>query len=234
MDELDRIFAAYSEEEGFENVLLRYKIREVLRFAQGPAILDVGCGVGLLCRALAGQAESVAGVDGSPAKIARARQVNRLPNVTYECAMFDAWKPSRSFNTLVATNVLEHVENEASFLAKCNTLLLPHGRLVLAVPNATGLNKRIGKQMGLIKDLFALTDADIAKGHRRIYDRHRLEAAVTAAGFEILHSGGILLKPLSHRQMESWDLKIVDALYEVGKELPDYCSSLIVVGTKSD
>lgn len=62
--------------------------------------------------------------------------------------------------------------------------------------------------------------------------RQNLEADATSAELSILYSGGILLKPLSIRQMETWDLKVVDALYEIGKELPDYCSSLIVVATK--
>jgi len=36
----------------------------------------------------------------------------------------------------------------------------------------------------------------------------------------------VLLKPLSNSQMESWDPDIIEALYEVGKELPDYCSPI--------
>ena len=54
---------------------------------------------------------------------------------------------------------------------------------------------------------------------------------VTTGGFQVERAGGILLKPLSHQQMESWDIRVVDALYEVGKELPEYCSSLMIVAT---
>ena len=83
--------------------------------------------------------------------------------------------------------------------------------------------------MGLINDFYELTSADLAKGHRRVYDLLALEEEFLSVGYKILHLGGILLKPLSHKQMEAWDLRVVDALYEVGKQLPEYCSSLLIV-----
>jgi 2-polyprenyl-3-methyl-5-hydroxy-6-metoxy-1,4-benzoquinol methylase len=229
---LDRIFDEYSEEIGFESVLIKYKIREVMPFVLGPAALDIGCGVGILCRTLSSTMEYVVGLDGSPAKIARARAFYSAPNVMYICSLFESWSPTQKFNTIVATNVLEHVEDVSVFLGRCQSWLSAAGRLIITVPNALGLHKRVGRSMGLIEDYFALTEADRGKGHLRIYDRQRLEADVTAAGLSIMHSGGILLKPLSHRQMEAWDPRIVDALYEIGKELPDYCSSLMLVATK--
>jgi 2-polyprenyl-3-methyl-5-hydroxy-6-metoxy-1,4-benzoquinol methylase len=230
--DLDQIFELYSEERGFEHVLLKYKTREVLRYVRGPTVLDIGCGVGFLCQSLLGMAERVIGLDGSPAKIKRAEALNQSPSVEYVCAMFDEWKPETSFDTILATNVLEHVPDAGAFLRRSLSLLVPGGRLIVTVPNALGLHKRIGRAMGLIDDFYALTPADLAKGHTRIYDRARLEVDFRAAGFEILHSGGILLKPLSHQQMEGWDPRMVDALYEIGKELPDYCSSLLLVGTR--
>ena len=232
MKELDQISTNYSEEEGFENVLLKYKTCEVLRFVRGPAVLDIGCGVGFLARILAGEVERVVALDGSPVKIERACQINPAPNISYVCSLIEDWTPPFPFDTIVATNVLEHVPDAGAFLRRCRDMLAPGGRLVVTVPNALGLHKRIGHAMGLIEDFYALTPADLGKGHLRVYDRRILEAEFAAAGFTLAHSGGILLKPLSHRQMESWDAPVVDALFEVGKELPDYCSSLIVVGAK--
>ena len=231
--ELDKIFENFSEEEGFEKVLLKYKTLEVLRFVRAPSVLDIGCGIGFLARILAGEAKLVVALDGSPAKIERASQVNAAPNITYVCSMIDDWTPSHIFDTVVATNVLEHVPDAGAFLRRCYAMLGQDGRLIVTVPNALGLHKRIGKSMGMVDDYYALTAADLAKGHHHVYDRQILEQEITAAGFNIVHSGGILLKPLSHSQMESWDAKVVNALYEVGKDLPDYCSSLIVVGQKA-
>lgn len=232
MDQLDRIFEKYSEEQGFENVLLKFKIRSVLPFVLGPSVLDIGCGVGFLCGLLSEQVETVVGLDGSASKIARAKVLNAAANISYVCTLFEDWTSSERFATIVATNVLEHMADAQTFLGRCRELLSPGGRLIVTVPNALGFHKRLGRYMGLTDDLYALTEADREKGHFRVYDRQQLEAEISSVGFDILHSGGILLKPLSHRQMETWDLKVVDALYEMGKELPDYCSSLIVVANK--
>ena len=42
-------------------------------------------------------------------------------------------------------------------------------------------------------------------------------------------SGGIFLKPFSNAQMEMFsDDLMLNALYEMGKEMPDYCGSLLL------
>lgn len=233
MAELDKIFENFSEEEGFENVLLKYKILEVIRFIRGDSLLDIGCGLGFLARSLSSSVKTLVALDGSSVKIERAKMINAAPNISYLCSMFEDWTTSEPFDTIVATNLLEHVSDAQAFLKRCHEMLVPEGRLIVTVPNALGLHKRIGMQMGLMDDYYALTVADRAKGHTRVYDRNLLESELTSAGFSIHYSGGILLKPLSHRQMESWDSKVVDALFVIGKELPDYCSSLIAVGQKN-
>ncbi len=230
-EQLDTIYQSHSEEEGFERVLMKYKAHAVIQQLKGPRVLDIGCGVGSLCGQLARQVHTVVGLEGSPAKLARAKRLNAAPNIDYVCSLFEQWVPPCTFNSIVCTNVLEHVEDVPAFLQMCAAALSPAGRLILTVPNARGLHKRIGKHMGLIEDYFTLTDADVSKGHHRIYDRSRLHAELAAAGFDVQHIGGILLKPLSHRQMNDWEPSVVDALFEVGKELPDYCSSLIAVAT---
>ncbi len=232
-ERIAEITKTFHEEVGFENVLLKYRIRAVLPFVVGPWVLDVGCGMGYLCRAMADRVEHVTGLDGSSVQLARARSINVAPNITYEHALFESWTSPHVYQTITATGVLEHVPDAQEFLRHCHAMLSPQGRIVVTVPNALALHKRLGKAMGIIEDPYALTPEDPGKGHLRVYDRRRLEEEMTGAGLSLLHSGGYLLKPLSNTQMESWDPRIVEALYDVGKELPDYCSSLIVVGTRA-
>src|SRR6185369_13141458 len=111
MAELDKIFENFSEEEGFENVLLKYKILEVIRFIQGDSLLDIGCGLGFLARSLSSSVKTVVALDGSSAKIERAKMINAAPNISYLCSMFEDWTTSEPFDTIVATNLLEHVSD---------------------------------------------------------------------------------------------------------------------------
>ncbi|MFZ2631293.1 MAG: class I SAM-dependent methyltransferase [Desulfosalsimonadaceae bacterium] len=228
---LDSIAMTYSEDIGFESTLMEYKINEVRKFIQGKTMLDIGCGVGTLTRALAGDFEQVVGIDGSVVKIQKAEEKNNSKNIEYKQYLIENFIPSTQFDFIVSTNVLEHVVDTAIFLAQVKQMLAGDGKVVMTVPNALGLHKRIGKHMGVIDDFYRLTPADLEKGHKRVYDMEILENEFRKAGFNPVHIGGILLKPLSHRQMETWDRKIVDALYEVGKELPGYCSSLLIAAT---
>lgn len=229
---LDQIAKHFTAQTGFEKTLTQYKIREILKFSKGNRILDIGCGEGIITRALAAKHKEVVGIDGSFQKIKIARKMSQKRNTMYTVSLFEVFNTEKKFDCIVASNILEHVKSPSRFLKKAFVLLHRKGRIIVTAPNARGLHKRIGKILGMIKSFYELTPADRRKGHRRIYDRNRLVCEVQNAGFRIGHSGGIFLKPLSHRQMESWDKRICDALYEMGRELPDYCSSIIVVADK--
>ncbi len=227
---LDEIATSYyTEEYGFEAKLQKYKILEVGKFCRGESMLDVGCGVGQMTKALAERFKKVVGIDGSLVKIEKGNKENKLPNIEYVSTLYEDFESEQKFDFIVSTNVLEHVDDSVSFLKRLKFWLSPGGIVVVTVPNALGLHKRIGQSMGLIDDYYKLTEADHKKGHKRIYDMDLLKADFMKAGLGVDYVGGILLKPLAHSQMESWDIKIVDALYDVGHELPDYCSSLIAV-----
>jgi 2-polyprenyl-3-methyl-5-hydroxy-6-metoxy-1,4-benzoquinol methylase len=227
--QLDDVADIFSEETGFERVITNYKMRSIRPHLCGKSLLDVGCGVGLFCNAFADFFERVVGIDGSSKKILKAKDRKSKPNITYIETLAENFRPGRCFDTILAANVLEHVKNPVQLLRYLRELLSADGRIIITVPHALGLHKRIGKIMGLIHDFYEITPEDIRKGHRRIYDKDTLIADLEAASLIISSIEGVFLKPLSHRQMESWDVDICDALYEIGKELPDYCSSLLAV-----
>jgi 2-polyprenyl-3-methyl-5-hydroxy-6-metoxy-1,4-benzoquinol methylase len=228
---LDDIAQVFSEDTGFEKTLMKYKILEIEKFCKGRTMLDIGCGVGAITKALSMRFDNVVGIDGSRIKIEKAKKNNPASNIEYVCTLFENFDPHIKFDFIVSANVLEHIDNPQYFLKTIKAWLAPKGRIVMTVPNALGLHKRIGKKMGLINDFYQLAESDIKKGHKRIYDSKSFKEEFLSSDYRIEFLGGILLKPLSHRQMDAWDMNIVDALYEVGKELPEYCSSLIIVAT---
>jgi len=227
---LDRIFSEYSEERGFEHKLLKYKTKEVLVYCKGRDILDVGCGVGILTKALATKNRKVIGIDGSSEKIDIARRENNTQNITYKCVLFEDYKPKSRFNRVIMTNVLEHVKDPVKFLKKTKTWLKPKGKVIITVPNALALHKRLGKEMGLIKDYYKLTKADKKKGHFKNYDMTALNKDLTMASFSCVRVSGFFLKPFASNQMEQYSDSVLDGLYRLGKQFPELCSSLIAVG----
>jgi SAM-dependent methyltransferase len=73
-----------------------------------------------------------------------------------------------SADTVVAVNVLEHVEDEAAFLSTAHRLLVRGGHLLLFVPALPAI-------FGTLDEAF---------GHHRRYRRRGLRDALVAAGFE--------------------------------------------------
>jgi hypothetical protein len=55
-----------------------------------------------------------------------------------------------------------------------------------------------------------------------------LLADVNGAGLQVVRRQGIFLKILSNAQMEKLDTKLIEALFVVGRELPDFCSNIYI------
>ena len=51
----------------------------------------------------------------------------------------EEWKIPGNFDTIIAPEIMEHVENPTQFIKNCCKLLKKRGRLVLSTPNATSL-----------------------------------------------------------------------------------------------
>jgi len=230
---LDRIAGKYSEEKGFEKVITSYKIREIIKFIKGPDVLDLGCGEGIITRAIASLNFHVVAVDGSKLKLQKAKKNISNNNVKFIHSFFENFDPPVKFNSIVMSNILEHVNKPDKLLTRAKSWLKHDGRIIATVPNADSLNRLLGLKMGVISGKKELTAEDKHKGHRRVYDMKSLKTDFKSAGFKVKFMGGIFLKPLPHKYMEKIDDEnIYEGLYKLRLEYPNLCSSLIAVALK--
>lgn len=135
--------AAHGEHEAPANPLW-IRMAAVLRLlGKAPehgSVLDCGMGPGRLLAELARQGWSVAGVDLSGEMVARARErlpgsAERLVHGTVESLPF----APESFDAVVATGVLEYVEDLPRALSEVSRVLRPGGLFVVATPNTSSL-----------------------------------------------------------------------------------------------
>lgn len=124
------------------------RIPAVLRHATGPSVLDVGCTGGLQADSpdiggvlwlhghLRNTFPDVWGVDLSPAKIAALEEAGFTNLVAADAQDLDL---GRSFDSIVAGEVIEHVADPGRFLACLARHLKPGGRLVVTTPYVFGL-----------------------------------------------------------------------------------------------
>ena len=120
----------------------RFVLRDHVRFVRGAvhaappegAVVDIGCGGGLLLRELGLPASRMAGLDYSEAALRVAWHTNGVPAVR---ASLPA-SPLRngSCSVVMMFHVLEHLPEPDSFVQAARDMLLRGGRLVAQVPNA--------------------------------------------------------------------------------------------------
>ncbi len=107
------------------------------------AILDVGCGGGILCEALAQQGAQVTGIDvaDKPLAVARLHQSESDLEINYRLITAEeiAVEAPGSFGVVCCLEMLEHVPDPSSTVAACAALCRPGGDLFFSTINRNPL-----------------------------------------------------------------------------------------------
>ena len=144
------------------------------------AVLDLGCGTGLMGAALAGRCDQLTGVDLSPAMLAlagRRRLYQRL--VLDDLADFLGAEPEASADLCVAADVFIYVGDLAPVLATIARVLRPGGLAAFTVQSHDGAGVILGADAR-----FAHADAylDAAAGAAGLLTAMREPAAIRREG----------------------------------------------------
>lgn len=166
-------------------------LEELAARARGAALLDVGCGHGVLVALLAvGHPERrVVGIDPDVRKIAWAKaSVGREPNVELIGCTIEALAVARpaAFDTVLVADVLYLLAAQAwpAFLQAARRLLRPGGRLVLKEAEDDG-SWRVTKALLQEKLMVHLLRRTQSSGAVGFAPRATLTAALGAAGFAV-------------------------------------------------
>lgn len=111
-----------------------------LHSLNGLRLLDMGCGVGLLCEPMARLGADVVGVDPSHANIAMARSHATAQglHIDYRCSNAETLAADgESFDIVLNMEVIEHVTDIPSFLRSCTSMVNPGGLMTTATINRT-------------------------------------------------------------------------------------------------
>jgi polyprenyldihydroxybenzoate methyltransferase/3-demethylubiquinol 3-O-methyltransferase len=108
----------------------------------GIKILEVGCGAGILTEALAKLRASVVALDPSEKLLDAARAHmgdEKKFDVQYICATVEEHSEENrdKYDAVVASEVLEHVPDQISFLKECVNCLKPGGSIFVTTMNKT-------------------------------------------------------------------------------------------------
>jgi trans-aconitate methyltransferase len=207
----------------------RRRLYELLQphFKAGRA-LELGIGDGESTSHIAGRFDELHVVDGSEAQLRAVRE--RFPQVHAHCALFESFVPPCRFSTIFMTHILEHLDEPERLLTRAASWLEPGGRVMVSVPNALSLHRLAGVKMGMLPSPYALNEQDLLLGHRRVYDKTSMMATIDRTPFSVVRFTGLMLKPLSNRQIErDWSPELIEAYFQLGFDFPELCSEIIFI-----
>jgi SAM-dependent methyltransferase len=126
-------------EESYRRFVLRDHVRFVMRALENSGenglVVDVGCGGGLLLRMLRERGLAVLGLEKSHQAATAAWKRNHVAVVQGDLSEGPFERGSCAVVTMF--HVLEHLHEPALYLRAARDLLVPNGRLVIQVPNAS-------------------------------------------------------------------------------------------------
>ena len=134
-------------------------------------ILEVGCGTGALLECLPLQEFEFVGADYSEERLEKAKK-KKLNAKFIKADLVDknSWNNLQgSFDTVIASEVIEHIENDSEALGTIAYLLKSGGILILTVPAFK----------------FLYSNFDEKTGHLRRYSKKNICDLIQKAGFKI-------------------------------------------------
>jgi 2-polyprenyl-3-methyl-5-hydroxy-6-metoxy-1,4-benzoquinol methylase len=148
-------------------------------------ILDLGCGNGYFANVLIDKGFNAYGTDASEKGIAIAKQRNPDRFFVQDLSS-DGLPPELAnipFDTVISTEVIEHLYNPEAFVAFCRRQLKPGGELIITTPYH-------GYLKNLMLSLFNKWDTHMDPlwlgGHIKLWSRKTLSKALTNGGFTVV------------------------------------------------
>ena len=147
-----------------------------LRAHLGKRVLEVGAGIGTITRQIEPGRELVVALEVDAFYVEKLKNLfAQKPHVQpvlsgVETADWDKLRPYR-LDTVVLSNVLEHIADDAAAVQNFHRVLEPGGRLLVLVP--------------ALPQLFGSIDE--AVGHHRRYTPESLRAVLEGQGFQVEH-----------------------------------------------
>ena len=162
------------------------------------AVVDIGCGGGILTESLAAAGADVMGIDmaDGPLSVARLHRVESGASVTYEQTTAEALAASKpaEFDVVTCLEMLEHVPDPSQVVRSCAELVKPGGDVFFSTINRNPksfLFAIVGAEY-VLKLLPAGTHA-----YEKFIRPSELEEWARIAGLELRSSIGMHYNPLT-------------------------------------
>lgn len=204
-----------------DNKILAYDREKMTPYIVGPKVLELGCGDGDWIPHMIKLFGHSYVVDASPKLISHVKSLYGDDVTTYT-SLFEEFSPpeGQKYNTIIATHVLEHVDNPVIVLQRCREWLEPNGVILIIVPNANSMHRQLAVLMGIQETIYDFSPRDYEVGHQRVYDVQKMHSDISNAGFEVVFERGLFLKTLPNGMMVDFPDSLLKALTDISDNMP--------------
>ena len=178
------------------------------------AVLDVGCGGGILTEAIAHRGANVTGIDlgEAPLAVAKLHLLESGLEINYQhtSAEEHAQKNNQAYSVITCLEMLEHVPDPGSVLKACYHMLEPGGHLFLSTINRNPKSY-----------LFAVIGAEyilrlLPRGthdYRKFIKPSELSSMARQAGFDLCKLAGMTYNPVTKKYRLGNDVDVNYLMY---------------------
>jgi 2-polyprenyl-3-methyl-5-hydroxy-6-metoxy-1,4-benzoquinol methylase len=192
--------------------------------------LDLGIGHGIVANIFSNNFDDYTVIDGSPSVIKNYKKNYPDSRAKIICTYFENYDTDDRYDLIIMGFILEHVADPVLILNQYKNYLKANGRIVIVVPNAESMHRRLGVYMGILNDIAKLSEHDHTLGHRRYFTSKSIKDILAQAFLAVETIEGIFLKPFTTSQMSSLglDKNILDALCQLAVLYPDISNAIYV------
>ncbi|MGF1639612.1 MAG: bifunctional 2-polyprenyl-6-hydroxyphenol methylase/3-demethylubiquinol 3-O-methyltransferase UbiG [Rhodospirillales bacterium] len=182
--------------------------RQTPRPFAGRRFLDVGCGGGLLSEPMARLGAAVTAIDAGAEniRVAEVHAARQGLEIDYRCARPEELaQEGRTFDVVLAMEVVEHVADLDAFLNACSRLVDPGGAMVLATLNRTLKSLVLAK----IAAEYVLRWLPVGTHDwRKFVPPSDLTAGLRRHSVDVVDLNGVAYNPLTDRWSPTADLDV--------------------------
>jgi 2-polyprenyl-3-methyl-5-hydroxy-6-metoxy-1,4-benzoquinol methylase len=177
---INRVAIYYDGGVHVKHRLMQYHDFFVDRVKPDERVLDIGCGYGAVAYSVASRAGAwVTGIDLSVDNIAKAQKRFRHPTLTFRQGDALTDLPTDSYEVIILSNLLEHLEHREAFLRAVQQKLRPQRWLIRVPMINRDWRVFLRKELGL----FYFSD----RTHFTEYTQDSFDAEMRRAGFQVVH-----------------------------------------------
>jgi len=216
----------------FEDIIVSYRRKEVISTIKkysSQNILEVGCGMEPLFL-FYDNFKSFSVVEPSKKFYENAFTFcNNKSNVKLFNETFEDFSVSNenSYDLIIISGLLHELEDPKSFLKYLKNFCKEDTIVHINVPNALSFHRLLAVEMGLIKDVYQLSDVQTKMQQFSTFNLDQIKNLVNDYGFKVLDSGSFFIKPFTHSQMNSIykekiiNKNILNGLSKMQKYMPE-------------